>query len=155
MLWQPLAIMIKTQRRQFKIAGWPLFVKLHEKFSLSWNAFLFRNACSSSPYPYLFSASPPWQELSLWSGTIFNLEYKVIRDCSVLYRDCSLLYFALYLGQETCAALLTLKLPWVTKREFLLTISIQYHVDKRWELIPISIRGIISWSNTKFSKLTS
>ena len=60
-----------------------MFVKLHEKFSLSWHVFLFRNTCSSSPYPYLFSASLPWQDLFLWSGTIFNLESKVIRDCFV------------------------------------------------------------------------
>ena len=45
---------------------------------------------------------------------------------------------------------LTFYLPWVTKTEFLLTISsrqvmrIMKNIDK----------GIISWSNTKFSKLT-
>ena len=29
--------------------------------------------------------------------------------------------------------LLTLKLPWVTKTEFLLTVSIWYQADKQWE----------------------
>ena len=32
---------------------------------------------------------------------------------------------------------------WVTKTEFLLTISIQYYVDKWWELRKISIIGLL------------
>ena len=38
---------------------------------------------------------------------------------------------------------LTLELPWVTKTEFLLTISIQYQVDRWWELRKILFRGLL------------
>ena len=54
-------------------------------------------------------------------------------------------------GKKKKKCSLTFYLPWVTKTEFLLTISsrqvmrIKKNIDK----------GIISWSNTKFSKLTS
>ena len=38
---------------------------------------------------------------------------------------------------------LTFKLPWVTKREFLLTISIEYQANKWWEQRKISITGLL------------
>ena len=43
--------------------------------------------------------------------------------------------------------------PTDDKTEFLLTVSVQYQPDRLWEYRKISILGIISWSNTKFSKL--
>ena len=50
----------------------------------------------------------------------------------------------------------TFKIPWVTKTEFLLTISRQYKADKCWEKLKENInKGIISWFNNKFSTLTS
>ena len=47
---------------------------------------------------------------------------------------------------------LTLKLPWVTKTEFLLTITIQSPAQVMRIKKNINL-GIISWSNTKFSEL--
>ena len=38
---------------------------------------------------------------------------------------------------------LTLQLPWVTKTEFLLTISIQYQADEWWEYRQILIWGLL------------
>ena len=38
---------------------------------------------------------------------------------------------------------LTLKLPWATETEFLITISIKYQADKWWEKRKISIRGLL------------
>ena len=50
---------------------------------------------------------------------------------------------------------LNFQLPWVTKTEFILTISMQYPADKWWELEKSFNKGIISWSYTKLSKITS
>ena len=38
---------------------------------------------------------------------------------------------------------LTLQLPWVTKSEFLLTISIQNQEGKWWEPRKVSVRGLV------------
>ena len=65
---------------------------------------------------------------------LFNLQYWLVSFLSVLYAG-------EYVLSSVYWVLQTLQLPWVTKTEFLLTISIQYHADKWWELRKISIWG--------------
>ena len=65
---------------------------------------------------------------------LFNLQYWLVSFPSVLYAG-------EYVLSSVYWVLQTLQLPWVTKTEFLLTISIQYHADKWWELRKISIWG--------------
>ena len=62
----------------------------------------------------------------------------------------SSLYISFDADQENFFHPLT---PMDDKTEFLLTVSVQYQPDRWWEYRKISILGIISWSNTKFSKL--
>ena len=45
----------------------------------------------------------------------------------------SLYISSLVQTRKMCKIPLTFKLPWVTKTEFLLTVSIQYQTDKWWE----------------------
>ena len=46
------------------------------------------------------------------------------------------------------------KIPWVTKKEYLITISNIINQKSNEKKININL-GIVSWSNTKFSNLTS
>ena len=50
---------------------------------------------------------------------------------------------------------LNFQLPWVTKTEFILMISMQYPADKWWQLENNFHKGIFSWSYTKLSEITS
>ena len=59
-----------------------------------------------------------------------------------------------YIPRKTRKNLLTLKLPLVTKTEFLLNTSIQYQADEM-RIKKNIIKEIPSWSKNKFSELTS
>ena len=65
---------------------------------------------------------------------LFNLQYWLVSFPSVLYAG-------EYVLSSVYWVLQTLQLPWVTKTEFLLTISIQDQPDKWRELRKISIWG--------------
>ena len=78
----------------------------------------------------------------------------IFKDRILMNRDFFKLKYSIPVKINLLLIISTLQLPWVFKTEFLLTILIQYEQtsDENKENINM---GILNWSNTKFSKITS
>ena len=89
----------------------------------------------------------------VWTSMLSYSCCSIFKDRILMNSDFFKLKYSIPVKINLLLIISTLQLPWVFKTEFLLTILIQYKQtsDENKENIN---KGILNWSNTKFSKIT-
>ena len=91
----------------------------------------------SFPFPKMQRVLTP--KLVVWNISVRYLEHSTFNH-KYLLKEHPLMTVVVGISKSS---VLTLHLPWVTKKQFLLTRLIQYQADKRWELRKILTRDFL------------